>query len=350
MIHHSLRLRLRRSLRAAAALVAVAAVTSSCDSTIYDYEGDCSVTYRMKFRYDHNMKYADAFAHEVKSVTLYAFNAADGSLAYTKTESGDALAADGYTMTLDGLAPGDYDFVAWGGTEGHDAYILPSLTSRASSRTDAICSLNVKQGSDGGKYIDRELNPGLFHGRIAETQTLPDLGEKVMEMPMVKNTNRLTVVLQQLSGDPVKASDFEFRVTGAHNAVMGHDNTIISDDEVTYHAWHTRDGVADIETSGGVSSLGAAVADISLGRLMTADKPRLVITRASDGQTVLSIPLIDYFLLVKGHYNDGMSDQEYLDRQDEYNMTFFLDENNRWLNSVIYINSWRVVLDNIDFQ
>lgn len=349
MIHHSLRLRLRRSLRAAAALVAVAAVTSSCDSTIYDYEGDCSVTYRMKFRYDHNMKYADAFAHEVKSVTLYAFNAADGSLAYTKTESGDALAADGYTMTLDGLAPGDYDFVAWGGTEGHDAYILPSLTSRASSRTDAICSLNVKQGAD-GKYLDRELTPGLFHGRIAETQTLPDLGEKVMEMPMVKNTNRLTVVLQQLSGDPVKASDFEFRVTGAHNAVMGHDNAIISDDEVTYHAWHTRDGVADIETSGGVSSLGAAVADISLGRLMTADKPRLVISRASDGQTVLSIPLIDYFLLVKGHYNDGMSDQEYLDRQDEYNMTFFLDENNRWLNSVIYINSWRVVLDNIDFQ
>lgn len=349
MIHHSLRLRLRRSLRAAAALVAVAAVTSSCDSTIYDYEGDCSVTYRMKFRYDHNMKYADAFAHEVKSVTLYAFNAADGSLVYTKTESGDALAADGYTMTLDGLAPGDYDFVAWGGTEGHDAYILPSLTSRASSRTDAICSLNVKQGAD-GKYLDRELNPGLFHGRIAETQALPDLGEKVMEMPMMKNTNRLTVVLQQLSGDPVKASDFEFRVTGAHNAVMGHDNAIISDDEVTYHAWHTRDGVADIETSGGVSSLGAAVADISLGRLMTADRPRLVITRASDGQTVLSIPLIDYFLLVKGHYNDGMSDQEYLDRQDEYNMTFFLDENNRWLNSVIYINSWRVVLDNIDFQ
>lgn len=342
MIHHSLRLRLRRSLRAAAALVAVAAVTSSCDSTIYDYEGDCSVTYRMKFRYDHNMKYADAFAHEVKSVTLYAFNAADGSLAYTKTESGDALAADGYTMTLDGLAPGDYDFVAWGGTEGHDAYILPSLTSRASSRTDAICSLNVKQSAD-GKYLDRELNPGLFHGRIAETQTLPDLGEKVMEMPMVKNTNRLTVVLQQLSGDPVKASDFEFRVTGAHNAVMGHDNAIISDDEVTYHAWHTRDGVADIETSGGVSSLGAAVADISLGRLMTADKPRLVITRASDGETILSIPLIDYFLLVKGNYNQNMSDQEYLDRQDEYNMTFFLDENQKWMSSVIIINDWRVV-------
>ena len=41
-------------------------------------------------------------------------------------------------------------------------------------------------------------------------------------------------------------------------------------------------------------------------------------------------------------------DQEYLDRQDEYNMTFFLDEQNQWINSVILINSWRVVLSNVD--
>ena len=43
-----------------------------------------------------------------------------------------------------------------------------------------------------------------------------------------------------------------------------------------------------------------------------------------------------------------MSDQEYLDRQYEYNMTFFLDEQNLCINSVILINSWRVVLSNVD--
>ena len=62
------------------------------------------------------------------------------------------------------------------------------------------------------------------------------------------------------------------------------------------------------------------------------------------GETVLSIPLIDYALLIKGYYNRDMSDQEYLDRQDEYNLTFFLDENNHWISSSIIINSWRVVL------
>ena len=45
-----------------------------------------------------------------------------------------------------------------------------------------------------------------------------------------------------------------------------------------------------------------------------------------------------------------MSDQEYLDRQDEYNMTFFLDENNRWLATTIIINSWRVVLNPTDLN
>ena len=47
----------------------------ACDGLIYDGEGDCSVSYRVKFRYDYNMKFADAFAHEVDVVTLYLLDA-----------------------------------------------------------------------------------------------------------------------------------------------------------------------------------------------------------------------------------------------------------------------------------
>ena len=50
-------------------------------------------------------------------------------------------------------------------------------------------------------------------------------------------------------------------------------------------------------------------------------------------------------LLVKGKYNRAMTNQEYLDRQDEYSFIFFLDANNNWLSSHIFINSWRVVLN-----
>jgi hypothetical protein len=59
---------------------------------------------------------------------------------------------------------------------------------------------------------------------------------------------------------------------------------------------------------------------------------------------VIRIPLVDYALLYKRLRYEDMPDQEFLDRQDEYNMTFFLDENYRWINQFIYINSWKVVL------
>ena len=43
-----------------------------------------------------------------------------------------------------------------------------------------------------------------------------------------------------------------------------------------------------------------------------------------------------------------MTDQEFLDRQDEYFMTFFLDENLDWLYMVIEILEWRIVIHNYD--
>ena len=83
---------------------------------------------------------------------------------------------------------------------------------------------------------------------------------------------------------------------------------------------------------------------------MADKRPILTIRNIEKDETVLSIPLVDYALLVKGQYNRTMDDQEYLDRQDEYALTFFLDEGNQWMNSFIYINSWRIVLQNTELQ
>ena len=94
------------------------------------------------------------------------------------------------------------------------------------------------------------------------------------------------------------------------------------------------------------SSVGVAVAEMTTGRLVEGNRPILVVRNLEKGDVVLSVPLIDYALLVKGNYNKEMSDQEYLDRQDEYSMTFFLDEAGRWISSSIIVNSWRVVLNN----
>ena len=43
-----------------------------------------------------------------------------------------------------------------------------------------------------------------------------------------------------------------------------------------------------------------------------------------------------------------MTDQDYLDRQDEYSFVFFVDDGMNWLSASIFVNSWRVVLQNVD--
>ena len=92
------------------------------------------------------------------------------------------------------------------------------------------------------------------------------------------------------------------------------------------------------------------MAELTVNRLFENMNPQLSIYSKETQKKILQIPLIDYVLLVKGNYNKAMSNQEYLDRQDEYNFVFFIDDNHNWLAAQIYINSWRVVLNNTDFK
>lgn len=165
---------------------------------------------------------------------------------------------------------------------------------------------------------------------------------------LTKNTNSVRVVLQHLSGESVDVNNFTFTIED-ENGFMNYDNKLLEDEPLTYYAWHTDSGTADMDENGAraTTSVGVAVAELTVGRLVMENKPILTITN-KEGEKVLSIPLIDYALLVKGYYNRDMSDQEYLDRQDEYSMTFFLDENDKWASSSIIINSWKVVLDDVD--
>ncbi len=73
-----------------------------------------------------------------------------------------------------------------------------------------------------------------------------------------------------------------------------------------------------------------------------------------EGGTVGRIPVIDYALLAKDYYeeeyNRTMTDQDFLDREDDYVLTFFLDEDHRWISSYILIHSWRVVTSNVEVE
>lgn len=341
---------IRRYVRKCGQLLAVSAgclALHACNSAIYDDEGDCSVNYRVKFRYDYNMKFADAFAHEVNTVTLYLLDT-NGKVVWQGTEQGEALSKEGYAMTVD-VEPGQYSLLAWCGTSDKGSFSIPETTVGK----ELACTLNRQHGVDGTAFVDASHGDldRLFHGWLPDQVFGDTEGTYTYTVPLVKDTNSVRVVLQHLSGDPVDKDKFTFFITD-NNGSMGWDNELLPDEQITYYAWHTDSGEAGVDTQVRESGMptravfSAAIAELTVPRLVKGQETRLTVSNKEKGEIVFSIPLIDYALLVKGFYNRDMDDQEYLDRQDEYDMVFFLDEGDRWLDTYIYINSWKVVLQN----
>lgn len=324
------------------AVIVCTSILYACDGSIYDGEGDCSVNYHVKFRYDYNMKFADAFAHEVNAVTLYLLDA-DGRVVWQRTEQGEALAADGYVMTVD-IEPGEYDLLAWCGTTEKNSFSIPETAVGK----ELTCTLDRQHDTESKAFVTEDLDR-LFHGRLLKQTFGETEGTYTYIVPLVKNTNNVRVVLQHLSGEAIDKDKFVFTITDT-NGSMDWDNTLLPDEPVTFYAWHTDAGEAGTDTQSeetrttSRSIFSAAIAELTVPRLVKGQEAQLTVTNKETGKTVFSIPLIDYALLVKGFYNRNMDDQEYLDRQDEHNMVFFLDEGDRWLDTYIYINSWKVVL------
>ncbi len=325
-------------------------LASSCDKSIYDGGGDCEVAVRFKF--DFNLKYADAFRNEVSSVAVYAFDQS-GKFVTKATESGVPLSQEGYTLTIPGLKPGVYDLVAWCGLQDSDSFIVDDTATK----TDLICRINTAVRTKADEtYSDRMLG-NLFYGYVEKTDLkhLPAGSVNTVIIPLVKNTNNIRVLLQSINSDiNLTPEQFDFAIYDI-NAQLGWNDEIVNPAPLTYNPFNTKQG--SVKLNDGTEVLTAAVAEFSVGRLFarTTDKTTLVITQKSTGKEVFNVPLVDYFLMVKGHYSRPMSDQEYLDRQDDYAVVVFLEHKEGpggefYIAARIYINGWQIVLSNPDIS
>jgi len=237
---------------------------------------------------------------------------------------------------------------------------------QAEHHTGLTCTLSHTYGSRAAiegdhNYSDKHLK-GLYHGRAVdskgnftfEPQVFPDdEGVYVYPIHLVKNTNDVNILLQQLSGEPVEKDSFTITVD-ADNGSMDWDNTVIPKNQITYYPWATAYGGADFDYSDQVDgdvvvSNSACVANLTIPRMvMEQQLDTRVRVYGPDNNKIIDIPLIDYALKVRGHYADEMDEQEYLDRNDKYDLVFFLDKNNRWVKTLIHIHAWTIVQQNSD--
>ena len=312
--------------------------TSSCmEGFIYEGEGDCNTYYNIKFKYDYNMKFADAFASEVKSLSLYVFDQNDTLVESVVVDDAEKLQSAEFNIPLE-LESGKYELVAWAGIADEKSFDLLANVEKGKTKREEL-QVALKASDD--KRVSEDLQP-LYHGAMTLDYT-SEPGTYTETMSLVKNTNVIRVVLQQMSAG-LDSDNFRYEIT-ADNALLDWNNEVIADGIITYEPWSVASGVADVANTR-ADEVSVAVAEFTISRIIDGKSPILTVYNIEQNEPVLSIPVADYALLVKGNYNREMSNQEYLDRQDEYNMTFFLDENGKWLSTSIIVNSWRVVFNN----
>ena len=377
-------MRERLKIRFLACLLTVLAAVglASCDKTIYDDEGDCVVRYQVRFVYDYNLKYADAFAHEVQAVTLYVVDR-DGNIVWRKSESGPQLAEEGYAMEVE-VAPGTYSLLAWCSSENPttfrvgeeenaasaagDAAGTPATESAAQSCRSLKANFFTETRADGSLHIGREGEPldRLFHAYETNVEfPAADEGTFTHTLHLTKDTNHFVVSLLQLSGEPIAREQIAFEIID-DNAHLDWDNRPILGRPVTYHPWYTASVDADLSTQPAAQahpalaparadngSYAGVIAELTTSRLMYANRDNTILRayRTDTGKTIVSIRLIDALLLVRGYENSiKLTEQQYLDYEDEYSLTFFLDENHKWLYGVIQIESWRVIYYETDLE
>lgn len=291
-------------------------IMTSCDSFNEDLP-ECRLF--VKFKYDYNMEFADAFHSQVDKVELYVFDK-DGKFLFKQTEEGSTLGTGSYLMEVK-LPVGQYQFMAWAGA--HDSYDITSLQAGVSS----IADLKLQLKREETLIIDKELEP-LWYGEINNVD-FTGTTDQTEVINLIKDTNKVRFVFQGSNEDSwgVDANAYTYEIIES-NGYLAHDNSLLGDDNLSFRPYHIEQ-----------KNLAAGIVELNTMRFLANRNARFVVTEKATGKKVFDINLTDFLVMTKieGH---NMSAQEYLDRESEYKIVFFFADNDPWLVLQININGW----------
>lgn len=204
-------------------IVAVAAGLYACDWIHDDSLPLCE--FRLYFKYDYNMKFADAFQHEVDYVTLF-FCDQEGNFLFQRRIEKSEL-DEWNSIALD-MEPGTYQVVTWAGLDkGSYAWDDPAEESQAVGR---VRDVKVRTLREDDTTQPSELRP-LWHS--LDTFTVTRDRPEADTISLAKNTNKLRVVLQNVMGEDMDVNNFSFQIV-ADNGYMDYDNSLLEDPEIHY--------------------------------------------------------------------------------------------------------------------
>ena len=373
-------------------MIVVAAMLTGCDMMKEDRD-DCPTGLYVNFVYDYNIQRADMFKDHVGSVTLYVFDESD-KLVAQRTVNGSELSVYGYNIhfTEDELAPGHQyrlsaialqkDWDAALSTDG--AKYRHTEMKIGDNRQNIGVSLDRTQSSN-PKYFDVSTDAPLdtlWHTQqvmtaVAENQpTATKYHENangsattnaiqtvqlVKDVPtyatvsLIRDTNHLNISLRELDHpEDVNADDYEVFVLDANGDVDYQNKVVTPTDSLIYRPYAAWTTTFDAGGSTGVER--SAHYDLMFNRLMyntTPDKNAvLCIRKKSTGKEVAVINLP--YILCEGRMAyeiNNYQPQEYLDREYDYRLEFFL-RGDRWqfVSVCIDVLSWSKRIQYVEFN
>lgn len=307
---------------------------SSC---IYENEVDCPC--EVRFVYDYNMEFADAFPSQVNDVMLFIFDD-DGRFISSLQDSGPHLDA-GYRMPLQ-LVPGHYQLAAWAGLlTDTDCYNLNCDLQRGTSTVDDLM-LCLQTEED---EYDQCLTD-VWHGQLADFEVKAD-APSYATISLVKDVKRFRVLLQDTEGNALSKDDYSFGITTA-NRMLDHQNEPCECEPLVYRP-HTlvEATISNDAAPTRATDLHALVAELNTLRL-TDDVPvRFTVRNEREQQDLFDIDLQKYLNLMKLEVHADMSLQEYLDRESSYQVILIMGHNNAGQEVMmsIQINAWTLVFN-----
>jgi len=379
-------------------VAAMALMTQGCSMMEEDLK-DCPTGLYVRFVYDYNTARADMFKDHVGYVTLFVYDSNGKKVAERTVANSDGsapLREYGYSIHFNNgeLPDGEYRLQAVAMQKHWDAALATKgakyRKTDPTSSTDLTITLDTSgspvtptgshysvsneapldtlwhtlkvtsyEPADGTKVpsLDPTTKPYTIYPLEEQYVTVRNGRATYATVSLIRDTKHLNVTLRELD-EPQKvvADDYEVFITD-NNSVLAHDNEVVPANNLIYtpySSWTTHFG--DEEGDSGsddpyhdlntVDANCTAHYNLMFNRLMmrdnSSDNARLYIIKKSNNERVAEINLPS--VLAEGRiaydlYN--YSRQEYLDREYDYHLNFFL-RGDKWeyVDVTINVLSW----------
>lgn len=317
-------------------------IMAACGGLINDDEGDCAPYNYLKITYTMNTVNADALHSQVEKLTIYIYQN-DHLLQQQEILTSDMPQGNLIPLCNKDFKPGKYHIVVKGGSVTTDDDFHTQTTRSEERLHDLTC--RMRRAAD--NTVNYKCQP-LFYGST-DIELKDEEGSHVYVVDLTKDTNDIVIILQSTT-ENADLEKYSCTIT-YDNGLLDYQNNKIGTEQLTYIPYKSQIAEAGMtiyeDGEAQYQKMGALVSRFRLSRLFAGTNPIFhLYVRNEDGTTTenIRIPLIDYILLTRDKYK-ASTVQELLDREDHYNMTFFLDGKG-YMTSVIYINSWKVVVHN----